>query len=385
MNIVHVTWGYPSLVNGHEATYFANQVESLARVGDVDIRVVAPITWIPKWIAFSSPRWQRRMKIERAYKHNHIQVYRPRFLRLITLKNSCCSDLLLMEGVIRRQLFELKPDLVHVHGANFFGLSALNAASSLSIPTVLTLHGGDVYNTPYLSKKHFEVFKKALKISSVCIAVSSDLAEHAMRITGVDVLHLPIGIDIGRFSDPMTVVEARDRFGFSHESRVVLYLGNLLQSKGVQVMLDALGKSGVGEIGVFAGDGPMASNILKHSSAKLIGPVSYSDIPSLIKAADILVLPSFSEGLPTVVIEAGALGVPVIGTSVGGIPSLLSDDRGYLVPVNDPLALSKTIAHVFENQQEAHENSKRLHDFVKEHYDANVNSANLMKIYKQLI
>ncbi len=385
MRIVHVTWGYPSFVNGHEATYFANQVESLAKVSGVDIKVVAPITWVPRLIAFSSPRWQSRMNIPSEYKYNKIQVYRPRFIRLIAPKNSSGSDLLLLSGVIRRQLIELRPDLVHIHGATSFGLAALKAAKSLSFPTVLTLHGGDVNYAPFLSKRHYTVFFKAMQMSDKCIAVSSELAEKAQKMSGVDVFHVPIGIDTSRFTTEIPMANARDKFELPQKVRIVLYLGNLLQSKGVQVMLDALEKSGSEVLGVFAGEGPMVSNIMEHPHAKWIGPVNYMDVPTLISAANILVLPSFNEGLPTVVIEAGALRVPVIGTSVGGIPSLLSNQRGYLIPVNDPLALSKAIAHVFENQHEAHDNSKRLYDFVKKYYDADVNSANLIKIYKHLI
>ena len=384
MRVTHVTWGYPSQVEGHEATYFANQVESLSRIGHSTFNVVAPVTWVPRVFAWTRLRWRRRLSIAPAYEHNGIHVYRPRFVQLPTPK-AWNSELFLLEGVIRRQLKMLKPDLVHVHGANAFGLAALYASQTLSVPSVLTLHGGDVYDSPFLSKHHFEVFSKAMKIPSRRIAVSLDLAEKATSLVNVPVLHLPLGIDLRRFTTRTPIKEARDQFRLPHDFRIVLYLGNLLQAKGVQVLLDSLRGSAKGTLGVFAGSGPMAPMIEQHPRALLLGPVSYGDVPALISAADVLVLPSFSEGLGTVLVEAGALGVPVVGTTVGGIPSLLGNGRGYLVPVNDPVVLSQVITKVLENPSDANNRASELKTFVLENYDSGINSAKLFDIYNELI
>jgi len=384
MRVTHVTWGYPSLCAGHEATYFATQIEGLAKTGQVTVDVMAPLTWIPRPIAWCSGRWRQRLRIPHNYTYHGIYVHRPRFLRL-PAPAKLCWDLLLVEAVIRRCLSRLNPDIVHVHGANALGLAALSAAKSMRIPSVLTLHGGDVYYSPLLSKRHRMIFAKAIQMPLRCIAVSSDLAEAATKMTGVPVSHLPIGIDMQRFAVRTPKTRARERFGLSRESRVVLYVGNLLQTKGVQVLLDALGRSAGGELGVFAGEGPMAPIVQQHPHARWIGPVSYEEVPALISAADVLVLPSFSEGLGQVLVEAGALGVPTIGTAVGGIPSLLDNGRGYLVPVNDAVALSQSIAHVLANSSEANEKGKLLQKYVKENHDAEVNSGKLLEIYAQLL
>ena len=384
MRVTHVTWGYPSQVEGHEATYFANQVESLSNTSLSTFNVVAPVTWVPRVLAWSRLRWRRRLNIAPVYEHNGIHVYRPRFIQLPTPK-AWNRELFLLEGVIRRQLIKLKPDLVHVHGANAFGLAALNASQTLNVPSVLTLHGGDVYDSPFLSKHHFDVFSKAMQMPRRRIAVSLDLAMKASSLVNVPVLHLPLGIDLRRFTTRTPKNKARDQFRLPCDSSIVLYLGNLLQAKGVQVLLDSLRGSANGALGVFAGRGPMASMIEQHPHARLLGPVCYSDVPALISAADVLVLPSFSEGLGTVLVEAGALGVPVIGTIVGGIPSLLGNGRGYLVPVNDPVVLSQVITEVLENPSEANVKANQLKEFVLEHYDSDINSAKLFNIYNELL
>jgi teichuronic acid biosynthesis glycosyltransferase TuaC len=290
-----------------------------------------------------------------------------------------------LEGVIRRQLIKLKPDLVHVHGANAFGLAALQATHTLKIPSVLTLHGGDVYDSPFLSKHHLKVFTTAMQIPSRIIAVSLDLAEKASLLANVPVLHLPLGINLQRFSVRTPKNEARDQFRLPRDLRIVLYLGNLLQAKGVQVLLDSLRGYANRELGVFAGKGPLASIIEQHPHARLLGPVCYSDVPALISAADVLVLPSFSEGLGTVLVEAGALGVPAIGSAIGGIPSLLGNDRGYLVPANDPIVLAQVITEVLENPSEANNRANQLKIFIQKNYDSEINSVKLFNIYNEIL
>lgn len=383
MHITHVTWGYPSQVEGHDAVYFSNQVDSLKRTGYLELSVVAPITWVPRWLGRFSA-WSIRLKIPSAYEYNGIQVYRPRHLRLCTPRNWCC-DLILLEGVFLRQFRLLKPDLVHVHGANSLGLAALNAAKSLNIRTVLTVHGGDVYKTPFLSKRHLSIFKEAMRSSSRCLAVSSNLAVTASNLSGIQVMHAPIGIDMKRFSGGESKENARDQFGIPHEHKVILYLGNLFLEKGVQVVLDALDKLPPDVFGAFAGDGPMSPIVRQHPKARWLGPITYSSVPNVIRLADVLVLPSFSEGLGTVLVEAGAMEVPVIGTNVGGIPELLADDRGCLVPVKDSLALSQCITRVLGNPSEARERAVRLNRYVRANYDADVNSCKLLRMYQELL
>ena len=95
-------------------------------------------------------------------------------------------------------------------------------------------------------------------------------------------------------------------------------------------------------IGVFVGDGPEAGYRSQEPSSRgrldYRGARPHSEIATFMSAADVLVLPSHREGLPTVLVEAGSIGLPVIATAVGGIPGLLGHDRGILIP--DPSAES---------------------------------------------
>jgi glycosyltransferase involved in cell wall biosynthesis len=135
-------------------------------------------------------------------------------------------------------------------------------------------------------------------------------------------------------------------------SDVVLAAGRLSPEKGFSVLIDAacticeaLPTAGV----VIFGDGPLRSSLEARVAelgltGRVILPGFRSDLDSLIGAADVVVLPSFTEGLPNVALEASAAGVPVVATAVGGIPEVVSDgETGTLVAAGQPAALAAAV------------------------------------------
>jgi teichuronic acid biosynthesis glycosyltransferase TuaC len=102
-------------------------------------------------------------------------------------------------------------------------------------------------------------------------------------------------------------------------------------------------------------------------------------------ASDVVVLPSHSEGLPTVLVEAGALGVPVVASAVGGIPELLIGDAGWLCA---PRNLESLVTALREALGDAGERSRRaaiLQRRVEADYDVNVQAGRLIDIYRGLV
>ena len=120
---------------------------------------------------------------------------------------------------------------------------------------------------------------------------------------------------------------ARDLLKLPHDRVIALYVGNLKQAKGVRLLADAILDLGAPFLGVFIGGGSEEG----YGSQDLRGPAlldyrgarPHAEIVRYMSAADVLVLPSYSEGLPTVIVEAGSVGLPVIASRVGGIPELI--------------------------------------------------------------
>ncbi|MCX8043088.1 MAG: glycosyltransferase family 4 protein [Desulfobacterota bacterium] len=139
----------------------------------------------------------------------------------------------------------------------------------------------------------------------------------------------------------------------------ITFIGRLDKMKGVDVLLEAfslLRQQGVRAILRIIGDGPEMSRLIAHAQALRISNDVFfyglqDDIPGLLRETAIFVLPSFSEGLSNVVLEAMACGLPVVATRVGGIPDIIVDhDNGLLVEPNNPDQLKSAIQCLIEDR-----------------------------------
>jgi glycosyltransferase involved in cell wall biosynthesis len=93
------------------------------------------------------------------------------------------------------------------------------------------------------------------------------------------------------------------------------------------------------------------------------------DARQIIGAIDVLILPSLTEGLPNVVLEAFAYKTPVVATAVGGVPELVKDDEtGWLVPPRDPHALAQAILDALSNPEEARRRAENAYKHLLEHF-----------------
>jgi teichuronic acid biosynthesis glycosyltransferase TuaC len=102
-------------------------------------------------------------------------------------------------------------------------------------------------------------------------------------------------------------------------------------------------------------------------------------------AADVLVLPSHREGLPTVLVEAGSLGLPVIASAVGGIPALLGDDRGTILEDVTSDAIAAALV-AFETDRSASSSAAaRLRTFVLAEHDVDTNALRLLDAYASML
>ena len=227
-------------------------------------------------------------------------------------------------------------DVVHVTTSGGLGLfrdiAVMGVARRAGVPVAYHIHYGRVPSTLATGNIEAALLKTALKRCSVAIAIDR-ATENAIRETCL--------CDVSCIGNPVNIAELetyRDD-GASKDSRTVVYLGWLIETKGIRELMEGwssvvkkmpewrlklIGPYDTGAITSLVGDEP-------DSSVTLLGELPHPEAMKELQKASILVLPSYSEGFPNVVLEAMAYGKPVLATSVGALPDILSDGRGVLI------------------------------------------------------
>jgi hypothetical protein len=136
--------------------------------------------------------------------------------------------------------------------------------------------------------------------------------------------------------------EERAKLEIPQTALVVLYVGRLVEGKGLGAAVEAV--AGIpGAVGIFVGDGPLKEglqSLARQMGADIRFPGAVLDPSALYEVADVVVLPAEMEAMPMCLIEAAAHGRPVVASNVGGIPEIVSNgNTGFLIPPEDAKAL----------------------------------------------
>jgi len=270
-------------------------------------------------------------------------------------------------------------DLVHAHFTWPSGYAGVKSAREFGVPVVVTAHGFDVYDLPFRGKTWFEKVKFTLTNADHVITVSKSNFEILTKKLGVPperVSVIPNGFNSSLFS-PMDKFEARRVLNLPEDKKILLNVANLVPIKGHEFLIRAFSKV-VKErkdvLLIIVGDGPERKKLERlivelglGNCVKLVGSKPHDEIPLWMNAADLFVLPSLSEGNPTVMFEALGVGLPFVGTAVGGVPEIItSEDYGLLCPPADPECLAEKILKALEKEWDKEKIRKYAEQFTWE-------------------
>jgi glycosyltransferase involved in cell wall biosynthesis len=230
---------------------------------------------------------------------------------------------------------------------------ALQKISTLrGIPLVTMALGSDInatFRVDALKKKVLGLVRKAHKTITVSKALENTLFESGIRKEQTQVIYT--GVDKHRFRS-MDKDQARQFLNLEKNAQIVLFVGNLITTKGCVELANAvetLRPRFPNLQLIFVGGGPCKTTIVEQFGNRcaskeiyFVGKVLPKNLPEWFCAADVFALPSYQEGVPNVILEAMACGVSIVSTNVGGIPEVLDEQCGLIVPAKEiaPLALA---------------------------------------------
>ena len=240
---------------------------------------------------------------------------------------------------IRRHISTTRPDLVHTHLGTSDCLGSL-AARSLHVPAVSSIHAmawsGDVR-----SRARLALYAVAMRYGSVRVITVSDSARSAYLARGWIVPDRVVTIHNGIDVSPQhgAGIAVRRELGLEPDDLVVGMVSALRPEKGHDIAIEAvklLRRRFPRLRLLIAGQGAAAKEIARLASSlgdAVIMTGRRSDVMRLFDAVDVCLHPSRADAFPTTLLEAMAASVPVVATSVGGIPEIvIHDDTGVLVP-----------------------------------------------------
>ncbi|HEX8793398.1 MAG TPA: glycosyltransferase family 4 protein [Polyangiaceae bacterium] len=354
MRVAVVTKIFPSSLEPDSAPFNRQQLAELARTCHVQVLAAIPHFPFARFTRFPAraahlaalPARERVHGLDVRYVR---QLYLPR-VGLPLAVPLYRASLAPHRRVLR------SADVVLATWAYPDGCAAILEARALGKPCVVKVHGTDV-NDLLRRRSVRAIAKRVLPLADAVVAVSRPLASE-LEALGVprDRIHLvQNGIDASLFATTERA-KARHALGLPQEERVILFVGRLEKRKGVFDLLDAFERARhrIDARLVLVGEGVDGARVREAASRgriRVVGARPHEEVARWMAACDVLVLPSWMEGTPNVVLEALSSGRPVVATRVGGIPDVLSDDRaGILVPAHDPAALADAIVSALHRE-----------------------------------
>ncbi|HET6383141.1 MAG TPA: glycosyltransferase [Armatimonadota bacterium] len=286
-------------------------------------------------ILFVAPRGR---KITRALQKEDFPLWSPK-----TYGKIDPVTLMRLIRVIRNRRIHL----VHTHLSTASLIGSI-AARVCRIPAVATVHG---LNSAFCYRN-----------SHLIVAVSQAVKDHleSQGIPGGRIRVVQNGINVARFQGLMRREEARAELGLPADSPIILYAGRLSPEKGVALLPNILGR--VRErvpnaLLVTIGEGVMQSEmedaLRKAHLEEAVRLMGYRADPlPFLAAADLLLLPSYREGLPRILLESMAAGLPAVASEAGGIPEAIEQDRtGKTAPIGDVEALADACVELLRDEE----------------------------------
>ncbi|MDG5748691.1 glycosyltransferase [Qipengyuania sp. XHP0207] len=381
---------FPNQAQPRFGIFVAKSLQALQRDTHWDVTCINPIGVPP--VAFG--RYKALAEAARDTSDFAFPVLRPTF-RLLPKVGGRLNPRMIVRAVLplARQMHAEQPfDLLD---AQFFypdGPAVMQLAEALGLPFSVKARGADIHlwgSRSYGREALLETASAASGVLAVCDALADDMA--ALGIEREKIATHYTGLDRDLFR-PMSHMGLRKRlaetFGIpmAHDERVLLTVGALIERKGQSLVIKALGDLPNTRL-LLVGQGEeegclrkLAREVGVESRVHFLGSQPPSSLPPLYSAADAMVLPSRSEGLANVWIEALACGTPLVITDAGGAREVVTTPEAGVIVARNPRAVRDGIEQVLRRPR----NTERVVAAV-ERFSWEANARSLASHYDALV
>ena len=345
---------FPNGAEPNLGVFVERQTLALAARPDVAVEVVAPVG-LPVWPLSRHRHYAARALLPLEEERNGLRVHRPRFTvwpRVGESRTPAAMARALLP-LLRRIRARFAFDVID---AEFFwpdGPAAMILARALGIPFSVKARGSDIHHWgagPATAGQVLAAGRAADGLLAVCAAMKGAMVDLGMPADKIAVHHT--GVDADRFR-PVDRPAAKRALGIA--GPLLVAPGALIPRKGHRHALDALAFLPEAAL-LIAGDGPERDSLVSRARAlgvservRFLGAVAHAEMPALLAAADVAVLPTTAEGLANVWVEALACGTPVVTADVGGAREVIDcADAGRLVP-RDGAAIAAAVRAILDD------------------------------------
>jgi glycosyltransferase involved in cell wall biosynthesis len=304
-------------------------------------------------------------------------------------------------GQVKRLLQAEAPDIIHAHGTRASS-NVLWAARKLGIPVIYTVHGWSFHQDQHPLVRRLRILgeKYLTERSEVNISVSASNQQSGKEmIPQFRSVVINNGIDQQKFDPERAYSDIRAELGIARDSVVVLFIARFTAHKQPLILIRAFARAltmlqGIGAAGLhllMVGDGDEKdAGVALARELGLEDKISFQafrqDVPDVLHAADIFVLPSLWEGLPIGLLEAMAMRKAVIGTRVDGTREVLQDgDNGLMVEPGDVDGLAAAIVRLAADRELRESLRARAFQTVRQRFDAATMTREIESIYSKVL
>ena len=359
MHVLALSTLYPNAVNPRFGTFVARSLEGLAKHTDWDVTVINPIGVPP--IAFG--KYRDLTDLEPVAVENGVTVHRPRFTLIPKFgarRNA---------GAIAKAVLPIVEEIharqpIHVIDAEFFfpdGPAAAIIAEATGIPFSIKARGSDISQWKKLEYAREQILDAAERADGL-LAVSGALADEMAQL-GMDREKITVhytGLDRDRFR-PLRHTQLRAQlsrqlgFDLPDSAPMLACIGNLMERKGQDIAIKALPLLNNARL-VLVGKGEiegdlrgLAEQLGVADRVHFAGSVDHDVMPLVLSAADVMVLPTVSEGLANAWVESIACGTPVVTSDVGGVREIITSEVAGRLVERTPEAVAEAVRAILND------------------------------------